>query len=437
VNSVMAAYSKIDDPVKAADQLGTWLAQSQMMGAITAQQGKLLAFDILARGVPITEPILMYYVVANRLTMKADVMLAEFNAAGGKHRILENTADAAEIELTDGEQVHSFRVSWEEAKQEPWPYGKDGKTLKPTWAGPVGRADMMWARAVSRGVRKVKPSVVAGRYTPEEIQDLPEYAEAISSNGKPAEPVDVEQLLRETAARNGTAPKPPKPPASSTTTSTVAADEPAGSAPVNHESDSRPVSASSSSNSNGEQDTLQATAETLSPPAVSEDGYATAAQATCILDLFIKLNVPVDAQEKALKKRGASTVRGLTVVQAAELISSLVAKVRVTEQQAVEFDVSKMPPNVTSYPDSAPCLQPQIEAIVQLVKEIGENDPEFPAKYKARLQAQGKQRTADLSVRQADAMLGVLGFENLSAFFDRSLEQLTEEYEERAAIQAQ
>jgi hypothetical protein len=57
------------------------------------------------------------------------------------------------------------------AQQEKWPFGK-GKELKTNWSTPIGRQDMLWARVVSRGVRKLAPGVVCGRYTPEEISDF-------------------------------------------------------------------------------------------------------------------------------------------------------------------------------------------------------------------------------------------------------------------------
>jgi hypothetical protein len=57
------------------------------------------------------------------------------------------------------------------AQQEKWPFGK-GKELKTNWSTPIGRQDMLWARVVSRGVRRLAPGVVCGRYTPEEITDF-------------------------------------------------------------------------------------------------------------------------------------------------------------------------------------------------------------------------------------------------------------------------
>lgn len=421
MNSVLALYQKIDDPIKASKEVGIWLARSGMLGQNqTAETGSVIALDAFARGIPITEIPLNYHLVNGRITMKAEAMLAGFHELGGKHSIIEQSADACSVKFSIDDECETFTTTWEEAQKESWPYGKDGKTIKSTWAGPVGRADMLWARTVSRAVRKLRPSICGGKYTPEEIQDLPEYAEAISGNGKatePAEPVDVEALLKANGARAAAA-NPIKPAAPKT----VAADEPAGSAPGSDPA-TPPVA------SVAHEDTLQATAADPAP-AASEDGYATAAQVKRIVDLYIELSVPVEAQDKALKSRGVSALRSLTFDQAADLLGKLEAKAKAT-------NTSKLPDHVTSYPDSAPADQSQIDAIVAMVKEIGESDPDFPAKYKAWLQSQGKQRTADLSVRQASAMLVKLGVRNLESFFGRSLEQHVEDHDERLAIQGQ
>lgn len=424
MNSVIAFYQKISDPIQAAESLGTWLARSQMMGPITAQQGAVIAFDILAKGVPISEPILMYYVVCNRLTMKADVMLAEFNNVGGTHRIISNTPEAATIELSIDGETREFTITWEEAKQEAWPYGKD-KKLKDTWKGPVGRADMLWARTISRGVRKMKPSVVAGRYTPEEIQDLPEYAESIRGESGSAASympdVDLESILKGGAnGANGEVKKvlPPKPPASIATpaatpapptepTSTVAA-KPVASADGNDNDAQKAVPGTPQASGDVSNQASQASQSSEK----SDDGFATAAQSSRIRELFAALSIPLEAQQKALAKRNVTALRSLTFDQAAELLANLEAKYESLASHKVE----------------SACTGSQMEAIQRIVGEFEENDPKFVETFETRLAALGKRHLGELSIREADAVLASLVMEEMSSFFERSLTQLMDDH---------
>jgi lambda repressor-like predicted transcriptional regulator len=111
-------------------------------------------------------------------------MLAKLHERGGSHRIISRTPELAKVEITLKGQVYEFSLSWDEAQKEPFPYaGKEsdvvamllaGKTpkLKPKYATPRSRAQMMWARVVSDGVRSVDPGVCAGTYTPEEVSDF-------------------------------------------------------------------------------------------------------------------------------------------------------------------------------------------------------------------------------------------------------------------------
>jgi hypothetical protein len=388
MDSVSAFYAKISDPIEAAKQVGIWLARSQMMGPITAEQGQIVAFDAMSRGLPIGEYPQNYNIVCGRLCMKPEAMLAGFNEIGGKHQIIQRSADACEITFNLNDTLETFSLTWEEAKKEAWPYKKDGKSIKETWAGPVGRADMLWARNVSRAVRKLAPSVTAGRYTPEEIQDLPEYADAISNgNGghvKEAKVYDADELLA-------------KKPASATPA--LPSPSPAKS-PVN--SPAKPAVKS---------------AEIV-------DGYATSEQTDRIRELFTILAVPTEKQEQALAKRGVNALRSLTSIQAGELIANLESRL---PPAPTEPEQSKQPSTVTSQQVEAPCTQSQIDGIKQMVIEIAENDGDFGKKYLARLAEFGKTKTTDLSIREADVVMRHLVGDNLEAFFTKSLLTLVEE----------
>ena len=187
-------YQQIADPVTAIKTLGGAIARSQIFGCQNEAQGEVLAMECLARKLP---PLMLaerYDIIQGKLSMKADAMLAGFEEAGGEYEVKEYSPEACEITFRRGKSAITLRISWEEAQKESWPYGK-GKELKHNWASPIGRQDMLWARVVSRGVRRLAPGVVCGRYTPEEISDIEPSSAPVTAvkagQVKAAEPVAI------------------------------------------------------------------------------------------------------------------------------------------------------------------------------------------------------------------------------------------------------
>ena len=179
----------------AVHSLGMTIAKSGMFGSLTEVQGDLLSLECFSQHLPPMQLALRYHVIDNKLSMKADAMLAEFNERGGRHKIIARTAERAEVELTWDGYTHAFAFTWEEAKQEPFVYngkqtdvlkalGNGGKLeVKAKYATPRSRAQMLWARVTSDGVRAMCPGVNFGRYTPEEMGD-DEEAEVVQSPKK-------------------------------------------------------------------------------------------------------------------------------------------------------------------------------------------------------------------------------------------------------------
>lgn len=170
----MALYEKIDNPIAAIEKMGEWFYRSGLFGNLTSPAGGcVIAMACMAENRTPFEISKRYHVIDNKLAMKSEAMLAEFNARGGRHRIIQRDGDCAAIELTpNGGSPVEFRFTWEDAQQERYIYGKDGKTLKDNWSTARRRMQMMWARVVSDAVRAVDPGVVVGTYTPEEIMDM-------------------------------------------------------------------------------------------------------------------------------------------------------------------------------------------------------------------------------------------------------------------------
>lgn len=187
----LTIYQQITDPVSAIASIGKSIAMSQIFGCQNEAQGQVLALECMAKGLPPLALAEQYHLIQGKLSMKSDAMLGAFEAAGGEFQIKEYSPDACEIIFKRGKNSLTIRITWEEAQQEPWPWVvKNGqKSLKSTWASPIGRQDLLWARVVSRGVRRLAPGVVSGRYTPEEIQDFDSSNPPVSSGNvtKPAE----------------------------------------------------------------------------------------------------------------------------------------------------------------------------------------------------------------------------------------------------------
>ena len=107
-----------------------------------------------------------YHVIQGRPALKADAMLARFQAAGGAVEWICYTDDKVEAKFSHP-QGGSLTLAWtlEQAK-------KIGLATKDNWKS-YPRA-MLRARVISEGIRTVYPGVLVGEYTPEEVQDFKE-----------------------------------------------------------------------------------------------------------------------------------------------------------------------------------------------------------------------------------------------------------------------
>jgi hypothetical protein len=143
------------------------VAASNLFGMKTKEQAIALMLVAQSEGLHPARAAMEYHVIQGRPALKADAMLARFQAAGGKVDWKEYTDDKVSgvfSHLSGG----SVTVDWtiERAKQ-AGVYGKN-----PTWKT-YPRA-MLRARCISEGIRTVYPGVSVGIYTPEEVQDFAE-----------------------------------------------------------------------------------------------------------------------------------------------------------------------------------------------------------------------------------------------------------------------
>lgn len=158
----------IDDVVK----MGEIIARTSMLGAKNPADGFIIASTCLQEGMSFKSFGATYHLIEGKLSMRADAMLARFKQSGGKYAIKQRDADGAILDMTSSDgTTYTSKCIWEEIKGEPFVLDKDRK-VKKNYASPRSRMQMLWARAVSDGVRVLAPEVLDGCYTPEEVGDV-------------------------------------------------------------------------------------------------------------------------------------------------------------------------------------------------------------------------------------------------------------------------
>jgi len=381
----LTVYQRMPDAFAAQQALGNDIAKAGFFGCGSVEQGRVLAMECFARGMP---PLMLaerYHIIQNKLAMKADAMLAAFQQLGGWHNIVEYSTEACEIKFNPppgkDEQPLTIRITWADAQKEKWPYKGDGKSLKDNWATPLGRQDMMWARVVSRGVKKLRPEIASGYYTPEEISDFDDEP-AAKSNG------------------NGKASKPAAP----TAPVTASVVEQVAATPT----PAKEVVAG---------EVIDGDFEVVKDKPADE--FTTAAQRTRIEELFDALGMTADQRVKAIAKRNASTLRDLKSTLADELIAALESRVKPT---LPSLEVTGDPNGATC----GPCTEHQEKAIKSAFEEWKQIDREACDKaiieFKQKLHESGRTRILDLSANDAARLCNAIKTRAMGSFITRSLE---------------
>jgi hypothetical protein len=132
----------------------------------------------MADGITPLDFIRKYHIIEGRPSMRADAMTAEFRRRGGKVRWLQlGDSGTAEAEFEFEGQTLRMAFTLDDARK-LLGKGKDGKDRidKPggNWEKDPGA--MLRARLTSKAIRILAPEIVAGVYTPEEVQDFADDA---------------------------------------------------------------------------------------------------------------------------------------------------------------------------------------------------------------------------------------------------------------------
>ena len=147
--------------------------KSGMFGCTQPGQGAVILSTCQSEGISPFEFMNTYHLIENRPTMKADAMLAKFMQAGGRYKVLSFLKEKAEGHFAFGDNEITIDLTIKDAQESGLTHNAKGQ-WKNNWKN--FPRQMLWARVVSTAIRLVAPQIVAGVYTPEEVQDFDKAA---------------------------------------------------------------------------------------------------------------------------------------------------------------------------------------------------------------------------------------------------------------------
>lgn len=158
-------------PIGDIERMAIAVAKSNLFGVKTPEQAMSLMLIAQAEGMHPAIAARDYHVINGRPALRADAMLARFQAAGGSVRWLEMSDRRVAAEFSHP-QGGSIEIDWTPERAKQAGIRNEMHTKYPR--------QMLRARVISEGIRTVFPGVVVGSFTPEELRDPPpEVADAI------------------------------------------------------------------------------------------------------------------------------------------------------------------------------------------------------------------------------------------------------------------
>lgn len=170
--------------MQALEQFGQYIYQSNMFGARNPAEGFVIGITCQQEGMTLMQFKERYHIIQGQIAMKSEAMLANLLELGGEYEIVERSPERAAVKVTFKKATMTSELKWEDAQKEDYTKGRNGQ-LKDNWSTPRRRMQMMWARAVSDGVRAVCPLATRGHYTPEEAIDFDDQPKTINVTPAP------------------------------------------------------------------------------------------------------------------------------------------------------------------------------------------------------------------------------------------------------------
>ena len=151
-------------PVGDIERMALAVAKSGLFGLKTPEQAMALMLVAQAEGLHPASAARDYHIIQGQPALRSDAMLARFQAAGGSVQWVDYT-DERVTGIFSHPAGGKIEITWDmtRAKQAGLG-GKDNWRKFPR--------QMLAARCISEGVKRVYPGVAVGTYTPEEVQDF-------------------------------------------------------------------------------------------------------------------------------------------------------------------------------------------------------------------------------------------------------------------------
>lgn len=393
MNEQITVYDRVADTQAAIATLALNIAKSGMFACENEGQAYILALECFARKCTPIELLSMYHLIKGKVTLKANVMLAKANARGWLHTVKRRDIDGAAIVLRhESNPDHAVEVAltWEQAKAEPFVYeGKEGDvvkqlaagktpTVKPKYATPRSRMQMLWARVISDAVNACCPEAACGLYPPEVVEDFADDRESLPAGR--AKPVKRASAVVAEHVEPQALPAGPTPAIS--TAPATATDE-------------------QIANLRGLAELLKLTTQQIGD-CLREHGA----------DRFAGLS-------RAAADKIAGAWHDLAA-EAAQVQSELVEQ---AEERAAIVSVELQQEAEDAYAMSIdePCSSEQVEQIKSLVVEVEQISPGVKDKLRQKLHDSGLKKIADLSFGDARRLINLLEVRAVEAFFDSAI----------------
>lgn len=184
-------YEKMGEPLIAAEKLGKWFAASGLFGAKSPEQGIVIALTCMTEGLTPLEFVRTFDIVEGKPSKKSAAMQAEFQRHGGRIEWLESTGEKCAARAYHPDYcpngwtlTRTLKELEESGVATCWDKEARTKKLKDNYRR--SPAQMLRARVVAELVRMIDPSINAGLYAPEEIEEDERERPAAPSWSQPA-----------------------------------------------------------------------------------------------------------------------------------------------------------------------------------------------------------------------------------------------------------
>lgn len=144
------------------------IVKSKLFGLNNVHQAIALMALAQSEGIHPATAARDYHIVEGRPSMKAEVMLARFQAKGGTSKVVKYTDDGVTMEFHHP-QGGSVTITWDLKRITAAKANGSPKALAMYKTNP---AAMYRSRCISEGIRTVFPGVIIGVYAPEEMDDF-------------------------------------------------------------------------------------------------------------------------------------------------------------------------------------------------------------------------------------------------------------------------